>query len=89
NTYLGSAIAITPTLVPVQMRAFSSAMFFLVLNLIGLGFGPLYVGFISDLLEPTLKEESLRWALAATFPISLIAIGLFFAASKQLAKDLD
>ena len=88
NTFLGPSIAITHSIVPQRMRAFASSILFLVLNLIGLGFGPLFVGFMSDLLEPSLGVESLRWAMAATIPVSLIAIGFFFAASKSIDKDL-
>jgi len=88
STFLGPTIAIVHSLVPAKMRAFSSSMLFLALNLIGLGFGPLFVGFMSDMLEPSFGTESLRWALAATFPVSLIAIFLFFAASKKINEDL-
>lgn len=56
--YLGPAIAVAHLLVPASMRALTSAILFLVLNLIGLGFGPLVVGIISDLLAPTLGVES-------------------------------
>jgi MFS family permease len=66
------------------MRALTSAIFFLVINLIGLGFGPLVVGFISDLLTPTLGVESLRWALSIIMVISLASTMLFFRTAKKL-----
>jgi len=88
STFLGPSIAITHSLVPAHMRAFSSAVLFLVLNLIGLGLGPLFVGIISDYLEPTMGVLSIRWALASTLVVSLVAIGLFFKASQHLNKDL-
>jgi len=88
TAFLGPSIAITHSLVPVHMRAFASSILFLALNLIGLGFGPLFVGFISDLLEPSLGVESLRWAMAATIPVSIAAIALFFLASKSIEPDL-
>lgn len=88
STFLGPSIAITHSLVSAHMRAFASAVLFLVLNLIGLGLGPLFVGIISDYLEPTMGVLSIRWALASTLVVSLVAIGLFFKASQHLNKDL-
>ena len=61
-TYLGP-LAITHSLVTPRMRAVASSILFLILNLIGLGIGPWATGLISDLLQPTLGSESLRWAL--------------------------
>jgi len=89
STFLGPSIAITHSLVPPHMRAFASAILFLVLNLIGLGLGPLFVGIVSDYLEPSMGVLSIRWALASTLVVSLIAIGLFFKASMHLKEDLS
>jgi hypothetical protein len=46
--YLGPSLAVTHSLVPPGMRAMSSAVLFLILNMIGLGLGPLLVGMASD-----------------------------------------
>ena len=86
--FLGPSIAITHALVPIELRAFSSAILFFVLNLVGLGFGPLVVGMLSDLLSPSIGAESIRWALASTVFISLLAIVLFFKAAKYIEDDL-
>ena len=88
STFLGPCIAITHTLVQPQMRAFASAILFLVLNLIGLGLGPLFVGIVSDILEPSMGVLSIRWALVSTISVSLIAIFLFFKAARHLKNDL-
>lgn len=47
--YLGSVIAVSHSLVSIRMRALTSAVLFFVLNLIGLGLGPLIVGALSDI----------------------------------------
>ncbi|MDP3738195.1 MAG: MFS transporter [Hyphomonadaceae bacterium] len=49
--YLGPSLAVTHSLVPPGMRAMSSAVLFLILNIIGLGLGPLLVGQASDFLN--------------------------------------
>jgi len=88
STFLGPAIAITHALVPIELRAFSSAILFFVLNLVGLGLGPVVVGMISDFLAPTMGAESIRWALASTFFVSLPAIAFFFIAARHIEGDL-
>jgi len=88
SMYLGPSIAVAHQLVPASMRALTSAILFLVLNLIGLGFGPLVVGIISDLLTPLLGPEALRWAMAALVIVSATAISLFFAASRNINTDV-
>jgi hypothetical protein len=70
------------------MRAITSAILFLMINLIGLGFGPLVVGMISDLLEPALGVESLRWAMSSVVMVSVVVYLLFFASSRKLMADL-
>lgn len=82
SVYLGPAISVAHRLVPASLRAFASAIFFLVVNLIGLGFGPLTVGFISDLLQPTLGVESLRWAMLCVV-VTSVAAGLCFLNSAR------
>jgi predicted MFS family arabinose efflux permease len=89
SLFLGPAIAITHSLVPANMRAFASAVLFLVLNLIGLGLGPLFVGAMSDWLAPYYGLESLRFALASTLLVSVVAITLFFLAGRHIQQDLD
>jgi len=83
SMYLGPSIAVAHFLVPASMRSLTSAVFFLVLNLIGLGFGPLVVGVISDLLTPSLGTESLRWAMSCIVVMSAASIVLFLSAARK------
>lgn len=87
--YLGPSIAVIHNLVNAKMRAFSSSILFFVLNLIGLGFGPLIIGMISDHLEPTYQAYSLRWAFTFTYLTGLTAIFLFYKAGQFYPKDLN
>ena len=88
SMYLGPSIAVVHSLVPASMRALASAVLFLVLNLIGLGLGPLTVGLISDLLAPSLGNESLRWAMSIILIVSIASASLFFVSAKKMAVDL-
>ena len=88
GAWVAPCFSAAQTLVPVRMRAMSTAMFFLVLNLIGLGGGPTFVGILSDLLMPIYGElHSLRLALSSlvvTFGIGLV---FFLRAVRSLKND--
>jgi predicted MFS family arabinose efflux permease len=88
SMYLGPSIAVVHRLVSASMRSLASAVLFLVLNLIGLGLGPLVVGLVSDMLSPTLGTQSLRWAMSIIIVVGLAAAILFFVSAKKLAADL-
>jgi MFS family permease len=86
--YLGPTIAIAHTLVSPSMRAMASAILFFILNLIGLGLGPLVVGMISDMLAPAYGSESLRYALGIVSFVNLLSAAFFFLAARKLLADL-
>ena len=85
--YLGPCIAVTHNLVDAHKRALASAILFLVLNLIGLGIGPLAIGYISDVLAPTYGAESLRYAFCFTFFTGFISLCLFYWGAKYYPKE--
>ncbi len=88
--YLGPSFAIAQTLAPINMRAMSTALFFLILNLIALGGGPTAVGFLADVFKEAHGQvHAIRLAITiCTFALVLSAIS-FFIASKTLPKDWD
>jgi MFS family permease len=89
NVYLGSTIATTHGLVGLRMRALSSAILLLILNLIGLGLGPLLVGVLSDGLEPAYAGHSLRQAMLYLLPPVMAWSTLHFLfAARTLPRDL-
>jgi MFS family permease len=89
NVYLGSTIATTHNLVGLRMRALSSAVLFLILNLIGLGLGPLLVGLLSDYLQPAFGVHSLRQAMLYLLPIVMAWSTVHFVfAARTLREDL-
>jgi MFS family permease len=85
--YLGPCIAVTHNLVDAHKRALASAILFLVLNLIGLGIGPLAIGYLSDLLAPTYGVESLRYAFCFTFLTGFISMVLFYFGAKHYPNE--
>jgi predicted MFS family arabinose efflux permease len=88
NTYLGPCLAISHSLVPPAMRALTSAVLFLVLNLIGLGLGPLTVGLLSDFYAGYFGDNNLRYAMLTVSVMGVPGIVLFFMAARHLPGDL-
>jgi len=86
--YLGPVLAMAQTLVSPNMRAMTSAILFFVLNLIGLGGGPLAAGVMSDMLADTYGIESLRYSLTIMAFSSVGAAACFYWASRFLMEDL-
>lgn len=88
NTYLGPTLAICHTLVPPAMRALTSAVLFFVLNIIGLGLGPLTAGLLSDLYAPWAGADSLRYAMLTVGVVGSCSVPLFILGARHLPADL-
>jgi predicted MFS family arabinose efflux permease len=87
--YLGPTFAMTQALVPPPMRAQAAAVLLLILNLIGMGLGPQFVGLLSDLLAPRFGIESIRWSLLATIVVGALWSAVhYFLAARTLREDL-
>ena len=71
-------------LVAPNARATASACFLLINNGIGLGFGALIIGKLSDHLTPTLGDAALRTAMVWSLGCYVLAAGLMLLAGKRL-----
>lgn len=86
--YVGPAYAMAQRLVPLRMRARTAAILLFILNIIGLGLAAPVVGQISDLLQPILGADSLRWALMTGVLTGLIGAFCYWRASRTLKSDI-
>jgi MFS family permease len=87
SSYLGPTFALIQGLAPLRMRALWAAVTLLVINMIGLGLGPLGIGIISDMLRPSLGEESLRWAMVMMAGLTPWAIFHYWRAGVLLKRQ--
>ena len=87
--YLGPCIAICHTLVAPNMRASASAVLLFVINMIGLGLGPLVVGALSDAYIPIFGEENLRYAMLTTLTMGTSGVFFFWMAHRTLLGDIS
>ena len=86
--YLSSSVALVQEEVKPNQRVMSGALLLLVMNFIGMGVGPTYVGAASDVFRATYPDNSLQMALYTLIPVYLAAIGLFLWLSKVIGRRL-
>jgi len=86
--YLGPCIATCHNLVSPGMRAMASAILFFILNMIGLGLGPLTVGLLSDHYATSFGDNNLRYAMLTTLTISIVGVGFLLMGALSLKRDL-
>jgi MFS family permease len=86
--YLGPSFAIAQTLAPIHMRAMSTALFFFILNMIGLGLGPSISGWMIDLFNTNYGNvESIRYAMTVTSLMFIPSIISFLIVARKLPND--
>ncbi|HKP59058.1 MAG TPA: MFS transporter [Polyangiales bacterium] len=96
--YLGPTFAVTLRLASVRERALAGAILLLIMNLIGLGLGPLLTGAASDLARGHFTQhgvalerataEGLRWALALMTFVNVWSAWHYLRAARTLRADL-
>ena len=86
--YNAPNFAMTQGLVPIKMRAAAAAVLLFILNLIGMGLGPVFVGWLSDVLMPRVGVDSLRYALLATIAFNLWGAVHYLLAARTLREEL-
>jgi MFS family permease len=88
--YYAPIIALSHAIVAPSMRAFTSSIILLAVNIIGLGLGPWLTGALSDVLEARFGQGDLaiRHAVAAVMTISLAAGLCFLGAARSYNADL-
>jgi MFS family permease len=96
--YLGPTFAITQTLVGIRERALAGALLLFIINLIGLGLGPLLTGVFSDAFarsfggdgmpEAAAVAEGLRWSLCVMVCVNLWSGFHYMRGSRTLRADM-
>lgn len=75
-------------ILPPRMRTTAMMIIMTVCTMVGLAIGPLFVGALSDYLQPHFGDASLKWALIG-FPFLSVLCGLLFAmAARPTEREL-
>jgi MFS family permease len=85
--YLSSSVALVQEEVRPDQRVMSGALLLLVMNFIGLGLGPTYVGAASDYFHAAHPHNSLQIALYTLTPFYVVAILLFLWLARVLRRE--
>ena len=88
SSCVGFVLTSIQSVLPAHLRGMGTAAVMFASNLVGTGAGPLLVGYLSDVLTPTLGVESLRYAMI--IGVTVIAWGAlhFFIAAKHIRNEL-
>lgn len=87
--WYGPIFASAQTLVHPRTRATAAAVLLFVINLIGLGLGPLLVGMFSDIFAQTMgAAEGIRWSMVLFGGVGGIASIAFFLAARTLKDEV-
>ena len=78
--WIGPTYAAVQTLTPAHLRSQASALLLLLLNLIGLGLGPVLVGMLSDGLTNIYGAHAIRYAMLISLVTVVIGSYLFWRA---------
>ncbi|HVN93307.1 MAG TPA: MFS transporter [Terracidiphilus sp.] len=85
--YLTSAVTLVQEEVRPNQRVMSGALLLLVMNLIGLGLGPTFVGAASDFFRASHPHQSLQFALYLLASFYVVAVVLFLALARVLRNE--
>lgn len=85
--YLSPAVTLVQEEVRPDQRVLAGALLLLVMNLIGLGLGPTYLGAASDFFRQTNPENSLQLAFYTLTPFYGIAVLLFLWLARAIRKE--
>lgn len=87
--YLAPCITATHFLVGIRMRAMASAILLFMINLIGLGLGPMITGFVSDFLTPSFGDDALRYAMSVTVLVNIWCALHYYWSAKTIREDFE
>jgi predicted MFS family arabinose efflux permease len=85
--YLSPAVALVQESVAPAQRVMAGALLLLVMNLIGLGLGPTYLGAASDWFASAGYARPLQAAFYTLLPFYAVAVLLFLALGRAIAKE--
>ena len=87
--YLSSAVALVQEEVQPHQRVLCGALLLLVMNLIGLGLGPTFLGAVSDYFQRSgHARNSLQLAFYTLVPFYAVAVLLFLALARTIGREI-
>jgi predicted MFS family arabinose efflux permease len=89
SMYAGATLSVVHRIAAPRFRATSTALFYLITNIFGIGLGTWLIGIASDLLKPRFGSASLKYALLSIVPLAaFITAVLYVFASRTINEDV-
>ena len=90
SMWIAPTFSLTQGLATLRMRAVAASVVLFIVNIIGLGLGPVITGGLSDVLHATtsLGAESLRWSLVIVSFVALLGSMFNVLCGRHLKADL-
>jgi predicted MFS family arabinose efflux permease len=85
--YLSPSVALVQEEVRPNERVLAGALLLLVMNLVGLGIGPTFLGAVSDWLRPAHPEHSLQLAFYTLVPVYVLAVLSFLWLARAIRRE--
>jgi predicted MFS family arabinose efflux permease len=85
--YLSPAVTLVQEEVRPQERVLAGALLLLVMNLMGLGLGPTFLGAVSDWFRPSHPTNSLQMAFYTLIPFYVLAVLLHLWLARALKRE--
>jgi MFS family permease len=86
--HMGPIFAAALAVTKLRMRALATSIMVLAASLLGQAVGPLMVGFLNDLLAPSLGAHAIRYSLLITAGTAIAAGICFWAAEHHFERDV-
>jgi MFS family permease len=92
SLWQGPVYATVQSVAPAHMRATAASIFLFIVNLVGLGLGPIAVGAVSDILAGPFgmgEGEGVRWALIGSQFLVIPAFWCFWEARRTIREEME
>jgi len=88
NVYVPAMHTINQNLAKLRMRATAAAIMLFIVNIVGAGAGPLFVGMLNDFYAPRFGDEAIRYSLLTISAAGLVGSLFLWLSSRTLVADL-
>jgi len=88
-SFSAPTFAMTQAVVKVRARSLAVAFHLLLVNLVGLGLGPVVIGGLNDLLREDLGDGAIRYTMLLAALTNVIACGFYALAARSVRRDIE
>ncbi len=87
--YVGPMFSVVQSLAPLRMRTTAAAILLFIVNMVGLGLGPLTIGLLNDHVFAGYGAEAIRYSMLVVGILGGMASILFWQASRTLREEMQ